>query len=294
MGKRNKQIRNNSQFYSGLFDTMATNSQYTDRLTEIALSSVKWNNLPETIDARFLEWCLFYDGMAVFFKDDVLGYLCLQTMPQGQFNVYRVPTQNNAYAVNGYQEHLDITNSVIIYNNLIRKPSVQDIKFYASRLTNVDLTIQVNVNAQKTPVAILCNESQKLTFENLYQQYAGNMPFIFGDKSLDLSSITALNTRADFKGDVLYKMKTDLWNEALTYLGVSNVSYQKKERVNTDEVQRSMGGVFASRRGRLKARQQACEQINKMFGLDISVEYEEDVDNLIDDSYNENGGEDDE
>lgn len=294
MGKRNKQIRNNSQFYSSLFDTMATNSQYTDRLTEIALSSVKWNNLPETIDARFLEWCLFYDGMAVFFKDDVLGYLCLQTMPQGQFNVYRVPTQNNAYAVNGYQEHLDITNSVIIYNNLIRKPSVQDIKFYASRLTNVDLTIQVNVNAQKTPVAILCNESQKLTFENLYQQYAGNMPFIFGDKSLDLSSITALNTRADFKGDVLYKMKTDLWNEALTYLGVSNVSYQKKERVNTDEVQRSMGGVFASRRGRLKARQQACEQINKMFGLDISVEYEEDVDNLIDDSYNENGGEDDE
>lgn len=281
-----------AQFYDSLFDALSYQSFYRDRLTDIALSCVKWKNLPEEIDTRFLEWCLFYDGMAIFFKDDITEkFVCIQVMPSGQFNMYRIPKERTAYAVNGYQNSdLNEKNSVIIYNNLLRKPSVQDIEIYAKKLTNIDLTLNVNVNAQKTPIAIICDETQRLTFQQLYQNYAGNMPFIFGDKGLNLDNVKSINTQADYKGEELNKLKTDIWNEALTYLGVSNVQYQKKERINTEEINRSMGGAFASRRSRIKARQNAVEEINKMFGLSIEVDFEDEVDKIDNNGYNSNEG----
>ena len=281
-----------AQFYESLFDALSYQGFYRDRLTDIALSCVKWKNLPEEIDPRFLEWCLFYDGMAIFFKDDITEkFVCIQVMPSGQFNMYRIPKERTAYAVNGYQNSdLNERNSVIIYNNLLRKPSVQDIEIYAKKLTNIDLTLNVNVNAQKTPIAIICDETQRLTFQQLYQNYAGNMPFIFGDKGLNLDNVKSINTQADYKGEELNKLKTDIWNEALTYLGVSNVQYQKKERINTEEINRSMGGAFASRRSRIKARQNAVEEINKMFGLSIEVDFEDEVDKIDNNGYNSNEG----
>lgn len=281
-----------AQFYDSLFDALSYQSFYRDRLTDIALSCVKWKNLPEEIDPRFLEWCLFYDGMAIFFKDDITEkFVCIQVMPSGQFNMYRIPKERTAYAVNGYQNSdLNENNSVIIYNNLLRKPSVQDIEIYAKKLTNIDLTLNVNVNAQKTPIAIICDETQRLTFQQLYQNYAGNMPFIFGDKGLNLDNVKSINTQADYKGEELNKLKTDIWNEALTYLGVSNVQYQKKERINTEEINRSMGGAFASRRSRIKSRQNAVEEINKMFGLSIEVDFEDEVDKIDNNGYNSNEG----
>ena len=280
------------QFYDSLFDALSYQGFYRDRLTDIALSCVKWKNLPEEIDPRFLEWCLFYDGMAIFFKDDITEkFVCIQVMPSGQFNMYRIPKERTAYAVNGYQNSdLNEHNSVIIFNNLLRKPSVQDIEIYAKKLTNIDLTLNVNVNAQKTPMAIICDETQRLTFQQLYQNYAGNMPFIFGDKGLNLDNVKSINTQADYKGEELNKLKTDIWNEALTYLGVSNVQYQKKERINTEEINRSMGGAFASRRSRIKARQNAVEEINKMFGLSIEVDFEDEVDKIDNNGYNSNEG----
>ena len=281
-----------AQFYDSLFDALSYQGFYRDRLTDIALSCVKWKNLPEEIDPRFLEWCLFYDGMAIFFKDDITEkFVCIQVMPSGQFNMYRIPKERTAYAVNGYQNSdLNENNSVIIYNNLLRKPSVQDIEIYAKKLTNIDLTLNVNVNAQKTPIAIICDETQRLTFQQLYQNYAGNMPFIFGDKGLNLDNVKSINTQADYKGEELNKLKTDIWNEALTYLGVSNVQYQKKERINTEEINRSMGGAFASRRSRIKARQNAVDEINKMFGLSIEVDFEDEVDKIDNNGYNSNEG----
>lgn len=288
----NRPKKQTAQFYNSLFDALSYQGFYRDRLTDIALSCVNWKNLPEELDPRFLEWCLFYDGMAIFFKDDVTNkFVCIQVMPSGQFNMYRVPKERTAYAVNGYQNSdLNENNSVIIYNNLLRKPSVQDIEIYAKKLSNIDLTLNVNVNAQKTPIAIICDETQKLTFQQLYQNYAGNMPFIFGDKGLNLDNVKSINTHADYKGEELNKLKTDTWNEALTYLGVSNVQYQKKERINTEEINRSMGGAFASRRSRIKARKNAVEEINKMFDLSIEVNFEDEVDKIDNNGYNDYEG----
>ena len=264
------------QFYESAYMNNRTYLQYYNRLTELAISMFEWKNLPDTIDPRFLELALFGDGMAVFFEDEVLGYLCLQTMIGGQLDVYRIPKERTAYATNGYNKRLDENNSVIIFNNMLHTNSMLDVEMFSKRLYNLDRAIDVNANAQKTPILIQCDEKQRMTMKNLYMQYDGNEPFIFGTKALDVNGLTVLKTDAPYVADKLYQLKTEIWNEALTYLGISNLNLQKKERLVSDEVTRNMGGIIASRYGRLNARRQACEQINDMFGLNISVDYRED------------------
>ena len=143
------------------------------------------------------------------------------------------------------------------------------------RLWNLDRIIDVNANAQKTPVLIQASEKQRLMMLNLYKEFDGNQPFIFGDKNLDLNSIKAISTQAPYICDKITDLKSNIWNEALTYLGIANVSYQKKERMVSDEVSRMMGGVIANRNSRLKTRQVAVEKINKMFGTNVKVEFSE-------------------
>ena len=103
-----------SQFCQSSYMNNRTYLQYYNRLTELALSMFEWQNLPESVDPRFLEMCLYSDGMAVFFEDEVLGPLALQCMIGGHLNVYRIPTERRAYATNGYNKQLDASNSVII------------------------------------------------------------------------------------------------------------------------------------------------------------------------------------
>ena len=270
-GKRKKEI------WESAYLNNRTYQQYYNRLTELAISMFEWKNLPEEIDERFLELTLFAQGQAVFFRDEEAdAYVALTTMIGGNLDIYRIPKERRAFATNGYNKALNETNSVLIFNNYLHTNSMLDVEMFAKRLYNIERTIDVNVNAQKTPVVVLCNEKQRLVMKNLYMQYQGNEPFIFGDKNLDLNGVKAFSTEAPFVADKLYQLKTQVWNEALTYLGISNVNITKKERMISDEVLRSQGGTIASRYPRLEMRRKACEQINKMFGLNIECNYRED------------------
>lgn len=249
---------------------------YITRLTELALSRFEWEGLPESMDGRFLEYTLMTDGVSVLFEDEVMGPLNMQVMLDGRLNQYRIPVTRRAYAVNGYSKELDESNSVLIYNNMLRTNSINTLQTFAYKLWEIDRTMQVNTNAQKTPVVITCDENQRLTMKNLYAQYEGNEPFIFGSNNLDLKGIQVLETGAPYVVDKLRQEKTEVWNEAMTYLGISNLVVNKRERVISDEVQRGMGSTIASRYSALQMRQTACEQFNKMFGYNISVRYRED------------------
>lgn len=254
-----------------------TYMQYYNRLLELAINMYEWKNLPDTIDERFLELTLFSDGMAVYFRDEVLGDLCLQTMIGGNLDVYRVPMERTAYATNGYQVQLNPRNSVIIFNNYTHTNSTLDIEMYARRLYEIERTIDVNVKAQKTPMLIKGSEEQRLTLKNLYMQYDGNEPFIFGDNNLNVDGMQVLMTNAPYVADKLNILKRQIWNEALTYLGIENSNTEKKERLVSDEVTTNLGGVEAQRFCRLNARRQAAKAINKMFGLNITVDFREDT-----------------
>lgn len=254
---------------------------YFNRLKELAISMFEWKNLPSSVDARFLELTLFDDGQCLFFKDEVMGYLTLQCTIGGQFSVYRVPTNRRAYATNGYQNNLNANDSVIIYNNMLRLNSIGVIDMFAKRLYDLDSIIDVNAKAQKTPTLITCDETQRLTLQNVYMQYVGNQPVIYGNKNLDVNAIKVLKTDAPYIGQQIYELKVNVWNEALSYLGISTVNNVKRERLITDEVQRNLGGTYASRYSRMNMRKEACKKINKMFGLNIDVDYRQDYSELV-------------
>ena len=279
--------RRKTNFGDSLSQNNKQYGMYLERLTELAISMFEWKNLPDSCDERFLELTLFTNGYAVFFKDEDLSntglsdsdtgsYLALPVATNGRWNVYNIPTKRRAYASNGYNKNLDVNNSVVIYNNLLHTNSINISRTYARRLYNLDRIVDVNANAQKTPVLILANEQQRLTMLQVYQKWDGNEPVIFGDRDLDMKLVQALRTDAPYIADKIQALKTELWNEALTYLGISNISFQKKERMISDEVLRNQGGTIASRYSRLNARRKAADQINKMFGLNIEVDFRED------------------
>lgn len=276
--------RKDRQFWESAIMNNSTFRQYYNRLVELSISMFEWKNLPDSVDPRFLELTLFTDGQAVFFEDEVMGFLTLQNAMGGGFDVYRIPTNRRAYAVNGYQKQLDENDSVIIYNNYLHTNSMLDVQMFAKRLYNLDRAIDVNANAQKTPILLLCDDSERLTLENMYMQYDGNKPVIKGVKGLNPNAFTVLKTDAPYVADKLYQLKTQIWNEALTYLGISNMNITKKERLISDEVTRNQGGTIASRYSRLEARREACKKINEMFGLDIWCDYREDFQEIDNDN----------
>lgn len=247
--------------------------QNYNRLMALSISMFEWKNMPKSVDTRFLELCLFGDGFCVFFKDETLGFLALRCAIGGRLNVYQIPMQRRAYASNGYNMELTDENSVIIWNNELHTNSALDVELFSRRIYEIDRTIDINVKAQKTPLLIISDETQKLTMKNVYMQYEGNQPVIFGDnKNVNPNSIQVLNTNAPFHAMELYDLKTRYYNEVLTYLGISNISFQKKERMVSDEVIRNMGGTIANRHSRLNARKQACAMINEMFGNELDGE----------------------
>lgn len=276
--------RKDRQFWESAIMNNSTFRQYYNRLVELSISMFEWKNLPDSVDPRFLELTLFTDGQAVFFEDEVMGYLALQNAMGGGFDVYRIPTNRRAYAVNGYQKQLNENDSVIIYNNYLHTNSMLDVQMFAKRLYNLDRAIDVNANAQKTPILLLCDDSERLTLENMYMQYDGNKPVIKGVKGLNPNAFTVLKTDAPYVADKLYQLKTQIWNEALTYLGISNMNITKKERLISDEVTRNQGGTIASRYSRLQARREACKKINDMFGLDVWCDYREDFQEIDNDN----------
>lgn len=267
--------RRKTFFGESLLMNNRTYLSYFYRLAEIAMSRYEWINLPETCDARYLEMALFTQNSAVFMCDEVVGVVNLSVLPGGNFNLYGDPVRIRGYSIyNSTQLVARRDECVLVWNNQMHTNDFSNLQDFAKRLYNLDRTIDVNVGAQKTPVLLTGTENQQLTLRNLYKDYDGNAPVIYGDKGLNADSLKALKTDAPFVSDKLYELKVYYWNEALTYLGVPNTNVMKKERVITDEVQRAQAGAFASRNSSLYTRKKACEEFNRLWpGYDIDVRF---------------------
>ena len=246
---------------------------YYNRLMELALNVFEWENLPPSVDERFIELTLYEMGYCLYFNDEIIGNLALTCTIGGQLDVYRIPLLRRAYAVNGYNKMCSAKDSVLIFNNYLHTPTQSTIELFARRLYEIERAIDINVKAQKTPTLILSSEQQRLTMKNLYMQYDGNEPFIFGDKNLDIDGIKSLKTDAPFVADKLEILKHQVWNEALTFCGIENSNQDKKERLVSDEVGSNYGNIEAQRNVMLNARKQAVKKINSMFGTKIDVHF---------------------
>ncbi len=276
---------NRSQEAENVLMNQNTYWMYLWRLLDLSMSVFEWRNLPKGVDPRMLEFWLMRNGFCVFFYDEDLksstlaennapeGYAVLQALINGPWDMYNYPTKRTAYAVNGLNVNLDETNSVLIFNDYLRVPIFPTLQLYAQRLAEIDRTIDVNVMNQKTPKIIRCNDKQRLTFKNIMMQAQGNVYWILGDKNIDLKDVDILDVTAPYVGNELQILKHQYWNEALTFLGVENVTTEKKERLVSNEVMSNMGDVEAQRFVRLNARKNACNQINELFELEVDCDF---------------------
>lgn len=264
-------------FYSSLGANMDSYYYYLSRFSELSMAMFDYKGLPETVDPTYLELAFFEEGKIVVFEDDALGMLGLSVVYQGPFNAYGYPYRRRAISrYSKYQQELTSENSVLIFNNLLRLNTFPTVRMFAQRLWNLDRIVDVNANAQKTPILVQCDENQRLTAENMYLDFDGNKPVIFARKGFNREEMLAvLKTDAPFIADKIYQLKCNIFNEVLTYLGIPNSIVNKKERQFSDEVQRDLGGTLASRYSRLLARQRGFDLVNRMFGTNISVEYQD-------------------
>ena len=266
----------------------ATYIDYLNRLRLLATSLFTWENLDEVAGfgaSRFLEQSLFDNGRACFVKDDELGFMVLKVNPSDKLNVYKLPTRVMAWSI-GYEKNYDFDDVVYIMNNELQLPTSQTINLIAYRLYETERTIDTNLIAQKTPILIEGDTKTILTLKNVYMQYSGNTPFIFGNKQFDISNkLNVLKTDAPYLIDKLTIHKHELWNEALTYLGIDNANTDKKERLITDEVESNNDLINFYLNCFYKTRKQACELINEKFlkdsDLKISITLNKDIADLL-------------
>ena len=260
-----------------------TATMFMWRLMNLAISVFKWDNLPEGVDSRMLEFWLLRDGFVGFFYDEMLksdekrrapeGYAVLPLLLQGEWDMYEYPKSRCAYAVNGFQYDCNEDNSVIIFNNYLRVPMWMTLWQYAYRLSEVQRTIDINCKQQRTARVIRCDEKERLTYLNAAKEVDEGRNWVHGNKNLDMDNFQVFDITTPFVANEMQVYKHQLWNEALTYLGIENVNTDKKERLISDEVINNMGDVEAERFTRLNARKQACDEINNLFGLDVDVDF---------------------
>lgn len=250
-----------------------TYTNYYYRLMLIARSLFKWNNLPNNIDEKWIEKYLFTEGACLFFKHPELGFMVTKFADQGKLNYYDEPTTVRAYATDFISiERDNNVDSIIIRNNDDMIPTFPTIQIYSAKLTDIERTIDTNLASQKMPFVITCSDKQRLSFKQAIKSRDENIPVIYGDKNLDINDIKVLKTDAPIIFDKLQVQKMNVWNECLTFLGINNANTNKRERLITNEVDANDQMIQANEDVMLKSRQKACELINNMFGLNISVE----------------------
>ena len=249
-----------------------TYTDYYYRLMLLARTMFEWSGLPNGIDQKWIERFLFTEGVCVFFKDPNLGYMVSRATLSGNLNYYDEPTGIRAYGTNYEGRELENNKDcVLIRNNEDMIPTSYTIQLFAIQLTRISRVIDVNINAQKTPVLIKCSDKEKLSLKQVYQQWNENEPVIYGTKDLDVERFEVLRTDAPIVFDKLQLQKHDIWNECMTFLGINNANTDKKERLITDEVVANNELVDLSAKVMLETRKRACKRINELFGTNIDV-----------------------
>lgn len=305
MGKTDKiNFRQNYKWADSALVNDATYFDYLNRLKKIALSIFEWVNLPKSMNARWIERCLYYNGKCAFLKDKELGFINTGASSSGYINIYGIPTKLNCFSFNyntirttytGLPEGITLKQMekqkdegcILVMNDWECTPTCNTLELFALRLYEAERTCDVNIKSQKFPTMIIVDEKQRLLMENLYNQYNGNQPFIFGDKDqLGSEILRSINTGAPYIIDKITEYKKEIWNEALSFLGVNTISLEKKERLITDEANSNNEYINLNLESYLAPRQEACRLFNEKYGLtgtdkEISVRVRSDLANII-------------
>ena len=236
----------------------------------MALNTFKWENLPEGIEERYIEKVLFDEGKCLFFRDPAMSYMALPCCNGAQLDVYMEPLRWRAMGLN-YNKEYPRDKCVLIENNKLRTPTHETVVMFVRKLYEAERTMDVNLRTCKVPWFIITDERKVLTYKEVLRKIDENEPAIFGAPGLNPEAFQVIPARAEFIGNELMDYTHSVENKLLTFLGVDNCPVDKKERLVTDEVSSNDHLLQINADLMLEARQRACDAINKMYGLNVSV-----------------------
>lgn len=294
MARKIRKVPPKDAFRDAIMMNNQTYNDYLGRMKKICLSMFEWENLPTSMNARFLEMCLFYNGQAALLYDDDYGYINTMAADGGYINIYGLPTELQCYSYRFNQRRsLYMTDTgeergsecILVMNNYERIPTTATISLFAYRLAEAQRTADVNIASNRFPILITTDQKQYFTLKKMYEEYEGNTPAIFADKNLiSPDALKAMKTDAPFLCNDIMQYKREIWNEFLTFMGIQNLS-EKRERLITGEVDSNNELLNLNLQALLIPRKEACKQFNEKYGLmgdkAIDVKVRSDLYNVV-------------
>lgn len=239
----------------------------------LALNMFTWENLPQTMNSRYIENALFEHGLCVVNNDKDMGLISVGCSYGANMNINEESTEIITCGYN-YIKTINYINNddcTLIRNNDLAKPTKDYIANYAERMLEVEMCIRANINQQKFPWFINATEKTKKSLEVMFDKVENFDPFIFANREImGENPIEVLTMSTPYVADKLNAYKYELEREILTFLSLNN-HFEKKERLLTDEINSNNDFISTNAMLMYKNRLQACEEINKKFGLNVKV-----------------------
>lgn len=244
------------------------------KLSELSMNRFKWVNMPDSVDTRFLELTLLHSGLAVFYLDPRYGqHMALQGSPNGAWNATNNPTSFQIFGNNFPTTSVHAKDCVPIWANVNRISEMDLIYIYAHRLATVDRTLDINATNSRRTKTIIADENSRLSLSNINRQIEAGEPAVAISTPIQ-GVITAVDFGVDPKSvEVLHIYRVRLWNECMMMLGIDGANQDKKERLVASEVDANAEQIELNEQAALYSRQIAADQINRKYGLGVSVEF---------------------
>lgn len=225
-------------------------------------------NIPEFWDMQYFWTHLLLDGNLCI-TETSMGVLPLKCGLTG-VNVFDRPTECVVANVILGQFNRSIGNNCA---HIYIKPSYsgfgQLLDIYAYLLGNCDGSIAVNLmNTRVSFIGEVESKAQAESMRKMYDQISEGDPAVFVKKGM-ASQFTYLNPKQTYIAEDIMKLKKMIRQEFLSIIGIGNVSMEKRERLNTSEVEYGNEEAKYSIVNYIENINSGLRVANRLYGLNL-------------------------
>ena len=245
---------------------------YRRKLLRTIFGRFQFDGMPETWDKDYFLTHLFLDGV-ICVTDTEVGVVPLQTGYYG-INIYNHPT--NCNIANPILGNLDRTideDCVLIKLQYDYSGIQRMLDRYSYMLASCDSAICVNLmNSKVTFIGLATSKAQAATMQKMYDQISSGRPAVFvkGDQ-ISEESFFFNHVKESYIADDIQLLKRKLVNEFLTDIGINNANLDKRERLNSEEVNANNEEVEINIAHWLDNMREGFEKVKKLYNINISV-----------------------
>lgn len=274
-----------------LTDKKALLKQFKENQLNKSLTMFEWQNLPNTLPMVELEKMLQIKGYAIIakYKGDVYAF---NGGFAGQDPYYRpthVIVNNPALKMN--ETYKIDEDCVVIKNDDMKQGLIKIYEYFGQRLIENQITMLMTDYNLRMPFTISSSDDQttQSAKDYLNKIIDGSLGVIGEQKLFKALSVTPTNSKQTATFSDLYGYQQFIIAQLNNTIGLATNNNMKRERLTTNEIEINKNASYPLVDNMLRNRQQAVEQINKMFGLDITVGYSSiwGTDNINDSKVNE-------